>query len=127
MWATDAPGKGPCVGSGDQLPVQARIGRVDASAVPASPDAVSVCQHLLLCCNVYCTASSCGSLSAGWFGMRQSRAVTEFWLTTWSRAKLKSSVYYIGTGCTELRTKDGWCLPAAGGHARNTCSASVRH
>ena len=50
--------------------------------------------------------------------MRQSPAVTEFWLTTWSGVKLKSGVYYIGTGCTELRTKDATCLPSAGGHAR---------
>jgi hypothetical protein len=44
--------------------------------------------------------------------MRQSRTVTEFWLTTWSGARLKSSVYYIGIRCTELRSEDRWWVTA---------------
>src|ERR1700722_3067751 len=100
--------KGPCVTPGRPAGGANVVGRCDASAVPASPAAVSVGRHLLLYCNSYCnTPHRSDRCSAGHFGMRQSPAVTEFRLTTWSGAKLKSRVRYIGIRCTELRTEDG--------------------
>ena len=113
MLATDAFWQGSMRPFGRTAPGANMVGRFDVSAVPASPAAVSVDRHLPLCCNSYCNAlhrSDC--CSAGHFGMRQSPAVSEFRLTTWSGAKLKSRVSYIGMRCTELRTEDGRYLPA---------------
>ena len=105
--------KGPCVTPGRPAGGANVVGRFDASAVPASSAAVSAGRHLLLYCNSYCnTPHHSDRCSARHFGMRQSRTVTEFWLTTWSGVRLKSSVYYIGIRCTELRTEDGRDLPA---------------
>jgi hypothetical protein len=90
------------------------VGRVEVSAVPPSPAAVSVGHHLLLYCMRYCnTPHRSGRCSAGHFGLHQSRSVTECWFTTWSGDRLKSSIYYIGIGCTELKTEDRW-WPTAG-------------
>ena len=105
--------KGPCVTPGRPAGGANVVGRFDASAVPASSAAVSVGRHLLLYCNSYCnTPHDSDRCSARHFGVRQSRTVTEFWLTTWSGVRLGSSVYYIGIRCTELRTEDGRDLPA---------------
>src|ERR1700733_2392614 len=93
---------------GDPLAAQTWSAALTHRRCAASPAPVSIDRDLLLCCNTYCdTPHPSDRCSAGHFGMRQSPAVTEFWLTTWSGVKLKSVVYYIGTGCTELRTEDG--------------------
>src|ERR1700722_9367862 len=71
--------KGPCVTPGRPAGGANVVGGFDASAVPASPAAVSVGRHVLLYCNSYRnTLHRSDRCSAGHFGMRQSPAVAEF-------------------------------------------------
>jgi hypothetical protein len=100
---------------GDPLAAQTWSAALTRRRCPAGPAAVSIGRYLLLCCNTYCNTFHRSDRCSAWhFGMRQSRTVTEFWLTTWSGVRLGSSVYYIGIRCTELRTEDGRDLPAGG-------------
>jgi hypothetical protein len=73
MWWRTPSDKGPCVTPGRPSGGANVVGGFDASAVPASPSAVSVGLALLLYCNSYCATRFTVRIAVrrGIFGTRE--------------------------------------------------------